>query len=188
MDESEMRDLYMDRKKIATIGRLSSRVFLSVLAALVLVFAVACGKSESGTSVSISMADRNVKQGDEFTVDVRVKTDALCRGAQFDLSFDPALMKCDSVSEGSFLSDWAAANGAITVMIPQSPSIDNSQGRVPTIGIAIMGGSAGGATGSGVVCTYHFTALADGKAEPTLSDVVLSDESGQAIPDVEVNN
>jgi hypothetical protein len=36
--------------------------------------------------------------------------------------------------------------------------------------------------------TYHFTALADGTASPTLSDVVVVDVSGEAIPEVEVNN
>lgn len=187
MDEGEMGDLYMNRKKMGSMARLSSRISLGVLAALVLVFAAACGKSESGTSVSISVADRNVKQGNEFTVDVRVKTDALCRGAQFELTFDPALMKCESAIEGGFLKDWALAKGGSTVVVPH-PTIDNSLGHVSTMGIAVMGGGAGGATGSGVVCTYHFTALADGKAEPTLSDVVVIDVSGNAIPEVEVKN
>jgi len=96
-------------------------------------------------------------------------------------------MKCESAVEGGFLKDWALAKGGSTVVIPQ-PTIDNNQGHVSTMGIAVMGGGAGGAEGSGVLCTYQFTALADGMAEPTLSDVVLVDESGQAIPDVEVNN
>jgi hypothetical protein len=161
---------------------------LLIASALVLVtLPLACSKSTSGTSVSVSMADRNIKAGDTFSVDVRIGTNTLCRGAQFQLTFNPVLMKCESAVEGSFLKDWALAKGGSTAVIPQ-PTIDNNQGHVSTMGIAVMGGGAGGAEGSGVLCTYHFTALADGMAEPTLSDVVLVDESGQAIPDVEVNN
>jgi hypothetical protein len=162
-----------------------------LLIAFVLVLAIlptACSKSTSGTSVSISMADRKVKQDESFTVEVRIETDTASRGAQCVLSFDPALMKCDSVVEGDFLKHWATANGASTMMIPQSPTMDNSQGRVPMIGIAIFGGGERGPKGSGVLLTYHFTALADGTAEPTLSDVVVIDVSGNAIPEVEVKN
>ena len=163
-------------------------ILLSALALLVLAVLGACAASTAGTSVSLSLADRNVKAGETFTVEVRISADTPCRGAQCALSFDPALTKCDSVAEGSFFKDWADANGASILMIPQSATIDNDQGHVSLIGIAVMGGSGGGVKGSGVLCTYHFTALADGTAAPTLSEVVVADESGQAIPDVEVKN
>ena len=161
-------------------------ILLVVSALLLVTLSLGCSKSTSVASVSIYIADRNVKAGDAFSVDVRIATDTPCRGAQFKLTFDPALMKCESAVEGAFLKDWALAKGGSTVVVPQ-PAIDNSLGHVSTIGIAVMGGGVGGAEGSGVLCTYRFTALADGMAEPTLSDVVLVDESGQAIPDVEVN-
>ena len=188
MDENQVGEQSMNRKKMVINRRLSGSIFLIILALLVLVSAEACARNHLGTSLSISLADRKVQEGETFPVEVRISTDTPCRGAQCALSFDPALMKCDSVVEGGFFRDWATANGSSTLMIPQSPSIDNTQGRVPTIGIAIMGGGGGGVKGSGVLCTYHFTALADGTAEPTLSDVVVADESGQAILDVKVNN
>jgi hypothetical protein len=162
-------------------------ILLVVSALLLVTLPLGCSKSTSGPSISIYMADRNVKAGDAFSVDVRIATNTPCRGAQFRLTFDPVLMECESAVEGGFLQDWAYSKGGSTVVIPQ-PTIDNGLGHVSTMGIAVMGGGAGGAEGSGVLCTYHFTALADGMAEPTLSDVVLVDESGQAIPDVEVNN
>ncbi len=162
-------------------------ILLSALALLVLAVLGACAASTAGTSLSISIANRNVNAGETFTVDVRLETDTHCRGAQCALSFDPAQMKCDSVAEGSFFKDWATANGCSTLVVPQ-PTIDNDQGQVSVVGIAVMGGSGGGVKGSGVLCTYHFTALADGTAAPTLSDVVVADESGQAIADVGVKN
>jgi len=177
----------MIRREMVINRRLSGMMFLSILVLLVLVSAGACARNDSVTSVSISMPDRSIEAGEEFNLEVRVDTDTACRGAQCALSFDPALMKCDSVAEGSFFKDWADDNGCSTLVVPQ-PTIDNDQGQVSVVGIAVMGGSGGGVKGSGVLCTYHFTALADGTAAPTLSDVVVADESGQAIPDVEVKN
>ena len=174
--------------RIESTGRSVARILFITFVLVLVVVPMACSKSESGTSVSIAMANREVKQGESFTVEVRISTDTACRGAQCVLSFDPSLLRCDSVFEGGFLKDWATANGASTMMIPQSPEIDNAQGRVPMIGVAILGGGERGPKGSGLLVTYHFTALADGTASPTLSDVVVSDVSGEAIPEVEVNN
>ena len=170
-----------------TIGRSVARILLITFILVLMVVPAACSEAESKASVSLAV-DRNIKQGDMFAVEVRIGTGTACRGAQCALSFDPALMKCDSVVEGGFFKDWATANGASTIMLPQSPSIDNTQGHVATIGIAILGGGQSGPKGEGVLLTYQFTALADGTASPTLSGVVLIDASGEAIAEVEVNN
>lgn len=175
-------------KKMVIKRELSGKMFLVMLALLVLIVMGACSRNDSGTSLSVSMVDRHVKEGEAVSVDIRISTDTPCRGAQCSLSFDAALMKCDSVAEGGFFKDWADANGASTLMVPQSATIDNSQGKVSTMGIAVMGGNTGGAKGSGVLCTYHFTALADGTAAPTLSEVVVADDSGKAVTGVKVNN
>jgi len=163
-------------------------ILLVTFALVLMVVPTACSESESTSGTTVSLAvDRNIKQGDMFAVEVRIDTETACRGASFELSFDPALMKCDEVIEGSFFKDWAADNGGVTVVIPE-PTIDNDQGHVSTMGIAVMGGGAKGTKGSGVQCSYHFTALADGAAEPALSEVVVIDVSGNAIPEVEVEN
>ncbi len=174
-------------------GTTRSRVVGILLITVVLALTVApIACSESGPKATVSLAvDREIKQGHMFAVEVRIDTKTACRGAQCVLSFDPALMRCDEVIEGSFFKDWASANGGSTLLMPLSPSIDNNQGRVPAAGaagIAIMGGGQGGVQGEGVLFSYHFTALADGTAEPTLSDVVVIDVSGNAIPEVEVKN
>ena len=161
-------------------------ILLATFVLVPTVVPMACSESEPGTIVSLAV-DRNVKQGDMFAVEVRISTDTACRGAQCALSFDPALMRCDGVVEGGFFKDWADANGATTLIVPESQTIDNSRGRVSTYCIAIMGGG-GGVQGSGVLCSYHFTALADGTAEPTLSEVRVIDATGRAIPEVKVKN
>ncbi len=172
--------------RIGAVGRSVARILLISCVLLLLALPAACSESAPTTTVSLAV-DRDIKQGDMFAVEVRIDTDTACRGAQFELSFDPALMRCDGVVEGGFFKDWANANGAVTLVYPESQTIDNNQGHVSSYGIVIMGGS-GGVEGSGVLCSYQFTALADGTAGPTLSDVVVIDASGQAIAEVEVKN
>jgi len=137
--------------------------------------------NSSEATVSVFLANANVKAGDNFTVDVLIDSKVALRGAQCALSFDPSLMKCDNAVEGTYFKDWANANGSSTMVVPQ-PSIDNSTGHVSDIGVAIMGTEEGGAEGSGVFCIYNFTALSDGVAKPTLSDVILADENGKTVP------
>lgn len=179
----------MQVKSMIHLGRAVSSAVLTLLALTLTVIPIGCsGSTTAGTAVSLLLAERNVEEGQSFTVEVQIETDTPCRGAEFVLSFDPTLMKCESVSEGNFFADWAVARGGSTLMVPQSPAIDNSQGLVATLGIAIMGGGTGGPTGSGTLCTYNFTGLTSGMASPTLSGVVVVDETGQSITDVSVRN
>jgi hypothetical protein len=176
--------------RVGVITKSIAVVFIMALVLAVVALPSAC--SESGSKATVSLAiDRDIKQGDMFAVEVRIDTKTACRGAQCVLSFDPALMRCDEVIEGGFFKDWASANGGSTLLMPLSPSIDNNQGRVPATGaagIAVLGCGQEGVKGEGVLLSYHFTALADGTASPTLSEVVLIDVTGNAIPEVEVNN
>ena len=137
--------------------------------------------NSSEATVSFFLANANIKAGDNFTVDVLIDSKVALRGAQCALSFDPSLMKCDSAVEGTYFKDWADANGSSTLVVPQ-PTIDNTAGQVSDIGVAIMGTKEGGAEGNGVFCIYNFTALSDGVAKPTLSDVILADENGKTVP------
>ena len=174
--------------KNGTIRGNAAGILLATFIVILMVMPAACSESEleSGTTVSLAV-DRDINQGDMFAVEVRIDTEVACRGAQFELTFDPALMRCDEVVEGEFFKDWAADKGGFTIVVRQ-PTIDNVQGRVSVMGIAVFGGGTDGAKGSGVLGSYHFTALADGTASPTLLDVVVSDVSGNAIPEVKVKN
>jgi hypothetical protein len=132
---------------------------------------------------SLKIANKDIKTGQSFTIDVVIESKLALRSGQCGLNFDPTLMKCEKVEEGSFFKDWASKNGAITMVLPQ-PSIDNSRGSVSTQGIAVMGSTvSGGVNGEGILCTYNFTALKDGTISPKLNDVVVGVMKGEDLID-----
>ena len=89
-------------------------------------------------------------------------------------------MQCNSVDEGNFFKDWAAANNGVTVVYPQ-PVIDNQNGNISDTGIAVMTQKEGGASGNGVLYTYHFTALADQVTAPTIVNARIVDSKGNML-------
>ncbi len=137
----------------------------------------ATSPTQPSSSITVSPTSRDVKAGDVFTFNVLIDTEIASRGAQCTLTFDPTLVKCDRITEGNFYKDWAEANSCSTILIPE-PVIDNVNGKVSNIGIAIMGTKKGGVKGSGVLLTYHFSAIANGVVAPILSNMLISDESG----------
>jgi hypothetical protein len=132
---------------------------------------------DSRYSVSLVSSAATVKAGDIFTIDVRLDLPIPTRGAQCGLTFDSKLMKCDGVSEGGYFKDWAKAQNCTTVNYPQA-KIDNATGTVSDYGIAVIGEAPGGQSGSGVFCTYRFTALTAGTPAPKLIGVIIADENG----------
>jgi hypothetical protein len=164
---------------------------VSILGLILLIF-TSCTTSSSTTgtgtsaakskfSAAVEPASRNVKAGDTFTFDVVINTEIPSRGAQCTLAFDPAIAECTGLTEGYFYKNWAADNGCSTTILPDPLAIDNTNGRVASTGVAVWGAAPGGVTGKGILFTYHFTAVANGTLSPVLSDVHLSDESGNDV-------
>ncbi len=149
-------------------------------------------------SVSISVDKQQVNQGDTFTITIVINSKIASRGAQASLSFDPSAMQCETVTEGSFYKDWATANGVTTTMVPSEPAIDNTQGTVDTVAVAIMGQTQaeqagqtpGGAQGPGIFLSYQMTAKsASGKQSAIkVSNVILMDANGDPIDNVDISN
>jgi len=135
------------------------------------------------TAVGVSPASQAVDNGASFTLDLAIDTDTASRGWQANVAFDAAKMQCTGVTEGSFLLDYAIANGGGTVS-GGAATINNTTGTVTIPGYAITGAGSGGPTGTGTLCTLAFTANAavDAFAAVTLSGVVVSDVLGVTIP------
>jgi len=141
----------------------------------------------SNTILAVTLSKSALKVGDEFDITVTIQTDSQTRGAQFDLSFDPALVEIqDGAKEGDFYAGWALKNGASSIVIPQ-PIIDNKAGKVSVAGIAILGAAAGtgGPTGKGTLMIFHAKAKGDGVANFKLGDAIVANAgdptTGEAI-------
>lgn len=129
-------------------------------------------KSGPDATLSIEPIINKVEVGELFKLDVRISTERVSRGAQFALSFDPDVLRFESVEEGSFYKDWAESNGGITFVIPWAHKERASQ--TSTGGIAILGGPREeGSTGSGVLATISLRGLADGYSHLRLNNVVV---------------
>lgn len=136
------------------------------------------------SSVSVSPTSQAVANGETFTVSLDVYTNTATRGFQGNVSFDASKLIANSVTEGTFLSDWTTANGG-EVVKAGTTAINNTAGTIGTPGWAIMGGNtSSGATGSGTLCTISFTAKTgiDDLASITPTYAKLADVTSIRIP------
>ena len=125
--------------------------------------------------------------GSAVNFDILLSSDSPTRGAQAAISFNPAVLSCSSVTEGTFYSAWATANGGSTIMLPSRPAIDNVNGKIATASISILGAAAtpdpqgriGGVTGSGVFLSVTCQAVGNGVSAIILSDVQVGDDRSQ---------
>ncbi|MGQ9675491.1 MAG: CARDB domain-containing protein [Chloroflexota bacterium] len=155
-------------------------VTVAMLVSLVLSAApafAAPGPPTGGVNLRIDPANTGVEPGQTFQVAINVDSDSPVRGAQVDLAFDPALIRVNSVSEGTYFSDFGQATYFV------AGTIDNILGKVTGMGVSIMGGT-GGQTGNGPFVVVNCTALAGGTSLLTLSNNVLFDPAFATIPGV----
>lgn len=141
--------------------------------------------SDSSVSVSITPSFQSVANGTTFNVSLAIDTSTASRGWQANVDFDATKLSANSVTEGTFLSAYATANGGGTVS-GGAATIDNVGGHVVIPGYAITGAGTGGPTGTGTLCTISFTAkpAVNSAASITPSAVVVADVNGTAIPGV----
>ena len=90
----------MKNKKYIGIGIISLFLLLFVLDGI----AVA-----QTTVVSVSPSAQTVLQGQTFIINITVNPAVPIAGAQFDLSFDPSLVRANSVTEGNLLKQGGAS-------------------------------------------------------------------------------
>jgi hypothetical protein len=103
------------------------------------------------------MDTQNVTAGQSFAVPINFGTNEAVRLIAFDITYDPAVVRVDAVSEGPFMSSFAQTHGGATNFYPGA--IHNDSGRVNGVGVSLRGADGSGAIGAGVVAVIHFTAL-----------------------------
>ena len=127
-----------------------------------------------GTRFFFSTAATRVKAGDTFTLQLKAENISNLAGWQGDMVFDPAVLKANSVSEGSFLKQNAGRTHFL------EGTIDNTAGRITSIGAARL--SEGGVNGEGTLMTVTFTAVANGESRLALREFQAGSSSGEMIP------
>jgi hypothetical protein len=106
--------------------------------------------------------------GDTFTIPVRITGATALTSWQFDLAFDPTLVRANSVIEGPFLSSSGAQS---TLFVPGF--IDNGGGHILGVNDLFIDISPP-PSGDGVLANIEFTALAPGVSPLTFSNVFLN--------------
>ena len=90
-------------------------------------------------AVSISPASQTAANGATFNVNLAINTFVTpVRGWGANINFDASKLTCNGVTDGTFLSSWASANGDGTTL-GGSATIDNTAGTVTIPGDAITG-------------------------------------------------
>lgn len=136
---------------------------IAILAILVFISLSSVSVSSAIPILGITPDNKTVTAGDIFTLDVTV-TDITDLGSfVFDLKFDPSILSVSSIHEGSFLP-----GAGFTTFNPGT----FGSGEVGLISGDLL---FGGASGSGVLASITFDALAVGTSSIILASAVLED-------------
>ena len=109
-----------------------------------------------------------------FTVDLYAENVTDLAEWQFDIDFDPLLLKVLAVHKGYLLES------AGTVTAFQEGTIDNQTGKITGTGNATRDGSS--VSGTGVLLSVTFTAKAGGETQLRLNNFRFVDNTGREIP------
>ena len=163
-------------KRIINKGKGIAALVLAVVLAVTSIPLFSLPVFADTANLSISPASQTAPLGSFFDITVDISVDEESRSAQLSMNWDPALVQLNSVTEGTFYSSWASGHGASTIMI--AGTINNTAGTLTGQAISILGGSAGGANGSGQLMTLHFQALSTNGLSPiTITDAMVGDVS-----------
>ncbi len=124
----------------------------------------------------ISPASLNVAPGQTFAVDINIDNIPDLYDYQFSLSFDPAVLAAQSITEGALF-----ANTNDSFFIPGT--INNGSGTISLTADTLLG-SVPGVAGPGTIAVVDFTALGDGSSPiefSPASDLILQDSLGNTL-------
>lgn len=136
---------------------------------LLMAFAAVLGQPAVSHAVpSVTAGSATVSVGNLFTIPISITDAVELTSWQFDLAFTPAIVQANSVTEGPFLS---SSGTQLTFLTPGV--IDNATGLISLVADLFVD-LPPGPSGSGVLATIEFQALAVGVSPLTLSNVFLN--------------
>jgi len=124
-------------------------------------------------TISLQPNAPTVTVGQTFTLSVDITGATDLYGYQFDLGFDPTILKAVSVSEGAFLG-----TGGPTIFLPGT--IDNVGGSI-TANADILNGAVSGVNGDGDLLDVTFQALAGGSSDVQIFNLFALNSFGQGL-------
>ena len=123
---------------------------------------------------SVSIGTTQVGLGDTFTLRLSADNITDLAGWQTDVTFDPNVLKVNSVSEGNFLKQ----KGGRTHF--REGTIDNQKGNIASISSTLI--SQGGVNGEGTLLSLTFLAKTTGKTRVSLRGFHAGSSAGKTIP------
>lgn len=112
--------------------------------------------------VYMDPASKSVNSGSSFTVNIYIENVTNLFYANVYLSYDPAKITYTGSAEGSFLKQ----GGATVNFNHYVPPVQNGE---LVMGITRLGSSSGGASGTGILCSATFSAVATGTSTITIN-------------------
>ena len=129
---------------------------------------------EPNISFSFSTEATQVEIGDTFTVHLKTENVTDLVGWQSDITFNPTVLKANSVSEGDFLKQGDGRT------FFQKGKIDNTTGKITGLKTAQL--SKGKRSRQGTLLSVKFTAIANGESRLTLDNFQAGSRLGETIP------
>lgn len=149
--------------------------FALVLLFFIFLITISTGTVSSEAIISVSPQEPAAGGDENFTVNIYIEPDESVAGVQFDFVFDSSLVSIENVREGNLLKQ----PGSDTIFSPGD--VDNSPGIVIGVHGFILGKSAATAPGTFAAIDLASTG-GSGICELQLSNVIISDSSGHAVP------
>lgn len=126
---------------------------------------------QQGQALTFSVDSATVNVNNIFSIDVRVADATDLISWQFDLGYNPTLLQAQLVTEGPFLASFGTTLFPPTVF--SAGIINNSTGLISLVTNAFAD-LPPLPSGSGVLATIQFKALASGTTPLTLSSTFLN--------------
>ncbi|AKB29746.1 Cell surface protein [Methanosarcina siciliae T4/M] len=138
------------------------------------------GTTAAETIISISPREQAIEENESFTINIYIEPDTPISGVQFDFIFNSSLVNVNNIQEKKALSQ----TGATTIF--NAGSIDNSKGTVTGVYSLILGKNT--ATEPGTLSAINLVSNGlPGVCKLQLSNVIVSNSSGKAVPVTIVN-
>jgi Cohesin domain/PEP-CTERM motif len=153
------------------VTRIGARLAILLVSSYVL---LGLAPPASASSITLTAGSATVNVNDLFSIPISISGVTDLESFQFDLSFNPTIIKGLAVNEGADFATAATASGGFTLFGPGV--IDNTSGHITLVTDSMNGlFLGGGLTPGGVLATIDFKALSPGVSPLTFANAFLTE-------------